>query len=88
MKSNLISQINLVHLPGVQFQLPFCRSCAYIVTKSHDRDSMLDQQLADPLMRQLGLANCAACSQKNNISPCVFFIEELVSRLAHIQKCG
>lgn len=29
-------------------------------------------------LRQLGLANCAACSQKNNISPCVFFIEELV----------
>lgn len=86
MKSNLISQIHLFQLPGVQFQLPFCRSCAYIVTESQDGDSMLDQQLADPLMRQLGLANCAACSQKNNISPCVFFIEELVSRLANIQK--
>lgn len=45
MKSNLISQIHLFQLPGVQFQLPFCRSCAYIVTKSQDRDSMLDQQL-------------------------------------------
>ena len=53
----------------------FCRSRAYIVTKSQDGDSMLDQQLADPLMRQLGLANCAACSQKNNISPCVFSLK-------------
>ena len=30
-------------------------------------------------LRQLGLANCAASSQKNqSISPCVYFIEQLV----------